>query len=105
MADIRGKNPLVELLKLTPYLREYKLKLIIIVGGSVLFALIRLIDPFIYKIITDQVLVKAYSNGINLTDAVRITLWSCGLTFFFTRSTGVVFADYSSGSMDTANRM
>jgi len=105
MGDKKDKNPLKDLLKLMPYLSEYRPKLIIIIGGSILFALIRLIDPFIYKVIFDQVLVRAYATGMSLSDALRITLWSCGLIFFLRISTSLIFAYYSYLSMEITNRM
>lgn len=99
------KNPIKNLAKLLPYFREYRLKIGIIIGGSIVFAMMRLVDPFIYKIVTDDVLVAAYKEGIDINSALKITLWSCGLIFFLRISTSLIFSYYSYLSMEISNRL
>lgn len=101
----KEKGPIKNLIKLLPYFKEYRLKIGIIICGSILFAVIRLIDPFIYKIITDDVFVTAYNEGIGINSALKITLWSCGLLFFLRISTSLIFAYYSYLSMEISNRL
>lgn len=100
-----GKNPVRNLIKLLPYFREYRFKIGIIISGAIVVAIIRLVDPFIYKVVTDDVFVRAYNEGIGLNSALKITLWSCGLIFFLRISTSLILSYYSYLSMEVSNRL
>ena len=75
-----------------PYLIEYKFKLTIILVGTIMFALMRLVDPYLYKKLVDEVLIIAISNpGIALKKAALI----CGIIVALRLGTSFIFAFYS----------
>lgn len=83
-----------------PYLTPYKLKLTIIIIGTILFALIRLVDPYLYKKLVDDVLVGGISGGISLNLALWGAAKICALILFLRISTSLIFSFYSYLSLE-----
>ncbi len=99
------KNISTNMKRVVPYLSEYKFKITIIILGSLLFALIRLIDPYIYRIVMDDVLVKAYTGNLSLGPAIRTVAIACSVIFFLRIVTSSVFGFYSYLSLEVGNRI
>ncbi len=88
------------IIRVAPYLRPYRLKLAIIIVGTVLFALIRLVDPYLYKKLVDEVLVGGVSGRIGLNMALLGAAKICGLILLLRVGTSLIFSFYSYLSLE-----
>ncbi len=80
---------------LWPYLREHKLRIWVVCIGSVLFAILRLVDPYIYKLTVDDVLVKLSRLEIDLHRALELMTLSCVIFFGAKILTSLIYAFYT----------
>ncbi len=86
--------------RMFPYLARYKAKIAIILTGTVLFGLIRLVDPYLYKKFIDEVLAGAFSGKIQLYGAMMGALKICAIIFILRIATSLIFAFYSFLSLE-----
>lgn len=110
MEDLEPKNdketsPLKNLLKVLPYLTEYKWKVATVVAGSIIFAIFRLVDPYIYKIILDEILVKTFTGYLDPMTAVKTVALSCFAIFLLRIATSSIFGFYSYMSMEIGDKL
>jgi len=98
---VKNKDGIVKsIIRAWPYLVPYKLKLAIIIAGTILFALIRLIDPYLYKKLVDEVLVGGVSGEINMNTALWGAVKICSLILFLRIGTSLIFSFYSYLSLE-----
>ena len=81
--------------QLWPYLAEHKRKVWVVCIGSIIFALLRLVDPYLYKIAIDDVLVKLYQGQIELAVGMRIVIWACIIFLGAKILTSLIYAFYT----------
>ncbi len=94
-----------ELKRILPYLKEHKLKVWIICLGSMVFGMLRLVDPYIYKVIVDEVLLKSFAGNTQPEVIFRIVLWSCLAIFLLRISSSLIQAYYTYLSMEVTSKV
>jgi subfamily B ATP-binding cassette protein MsbA len=91
--------------QIAPYLKAYRWRIAIVVIGSVLFGLLRLVDPNIFKAILDEVIVPLANGSASFEDSrgniIRLTALLLGVNLLG----ALIFALYSYVSMMVANEM
>lgn len=94
-----------ELSRILPYLKAHRWKVWVICLGSVIFGILRLVDPYIYKIIMDDVLVKSFTGGAESATVFRIVLNSCLAIFLLRIGSSLIQSYYTYLSMEVTSKV
>ena len=77
--DLRDQRAIRHLKRGFSYLAPHKTKLSVVILGSVIFSILKLVDPYLYKLIFDRIFVRAYVSNINTQDAVKLLGVICAI--------------------------